>query len=572
MKLMGKPVSKGIVIGRVMRYSPFVPTPSVTYLEPNSVENALLAYEETRQRAKCELDEMEAHLEKQDPDKAKIMFAHREILLDPAMDEEVRALVTKEFFSPDAAIEQVYTTYCAVLGRSKNMMMRERASDLRDVMIRMLRCWAGEKECNLSSLDEPIIVVADDLFPSDTVSIDRENVLGIITQVGGATSHTAIIARSYEIPAVLGVSAAMTQLTDGELVVLDAVNGEIVINPNEDEVAEYEALRAKVLAEIEETKAYLPKKPVTQDGTYISLRLNVAAAGDHELTGAEYSDGCGLFRTEFLYLAADRLPDEEEQYKVYKKVLMAFEDKPVILRTMDIGGDKQLERLELPKEDNPFLGVRGLRLCLVRKDLFRTQIRAALRASVHGNLRIMMPMVGALDEIRLARAEIAEQGRLLDEEGIAWNRETPIGIMIEVPSIALVADLVADEVDFVSVGTNDLCQYLCAADRMNPAVKPYYQDYHPGMFRILGTIASTFAAAGKPVSICGELGGDMLAIPALVGLGIDKLSMGLSSMAAAKRVIRDLDMEEAKALAAEIVNLKTESEIRARLQAFANRK
>ena len=571
MRLVGKPVSKGVVIGEVLLYEPFKATPVVTYIEKSNVEQAVRAYEETRARAKAELDELEARMLERDPDKAAIIYAHREILLDPAMDEEIRNLIQNDLMSPDAAIDQTYSTYIMVLGKSKNEMMRERASDLRDVKTRLLRCWAGEKEQNLSSLEKPVIVVADDLYPSDTVSLDRENVLGIVTQVGGATSHTAIIARSYEIPAVLGIPNAMTKLTAGEQVVLDAVTGEVITGSGEEELAASRAKAEKVKAELLETKTYLATEPVTTDGRHISVRLNVAAANDHELSGAEYADGCGLFRTEFLYLNGDHLPTEDEQYETYKKVLEAFGDKPVILRTMDIGGDKQLDRLELPKEDNPFLGIRGLRLSLVRPELFRAQIRAALRASVHGNLRIMMPMVGALDEIRKAKAFIAEQGAALDAEGIPWNHEVPVGIMIEVPSVALIADLVADEVDFVSVGTNDLTQYLCAADRMNPAVKPYYQDYHPGVFRMLGHIAKTFGAAGKPVSVCGELGGDTLAIPVLVGLGIDKLSMGLASMAAAKRVIRGLNMDEARALAEEVKNMKTETEIRARLEAFAAR-
>lgn len=571
MRLVGKPVSKGVVIGEILLYEPFKATPAVTYIEKSKVEQALTAYEETRQRAKAELDELEKRTMAKDPDKAAIIYAHREILLDPAMDEEIRALIQNDLMSPDAAVDQTYNTYIMVLGKSKNEMMRERASDLRDVKNRILRCWAGEREQNLASLEKPVIVVADDLYPSDTVSLDRENVLGIITQVGGATSHTAIIARSYEIPAVLGIPNAMTQLSDGELVVLDAVEGEVICVPCTEDLEKYRLKAERVKAELQETKTYLATEPVTRDGRHISVRLNVAAANDHELSGAEYADGCGLFRTEFLYLNGDHLPTEDEQYAIYKKVLEAFGDKPVILRTMDIGGDKQLDRMELPKEDNPFLGIRGLRLSLVRPELFKVQIRAALRASVHGNLRIMMPMVGALDEVRKAKAFIAEQGAELDREGIEWNHEVPIGIMIEVPSVALIADLVADEVDFVSVGTNDLTQYLCAADRMNPAVKPYYQDYHPGVFRMLGHIAKTFGAAGKPVSICGELGGDTLAIPVLVGLGVDKLSMGLASMAAAKRVIRGLNTDEARALAEEVKNMKTEGEIRARLEAFAAR-
>ncbi|MBC5735481.1 phosphoenolpyruvate--protein phosphotransferase [Lawsonibacter faecis] len=568
MKLTGKPVSRGIVLGRVLKYRPFVPSVSDAPISTEDVEAAWARYDKTVELARQELDRLEARLLADSPDKAKIVAAHREILQDPAMDEEIRGLIGART-PPDAAIERVYGSFIELLGRSKNEMMRERASDLVDVKNRLLRCWAGEPERNLARLEQPVIVVADDLYPSDTVSMDRSKVLGIITQVGGATSHTAIIARSYEIPAVLGVPGALAALEDGAEIVLDAVKGEIVLCPTGEECAAYAAAAEQVRENLRETAAYLDAEPVTLDGVRAEVRLNVAAANDFELSGAAHADGCGLFRTEFLYLEGDRLPGEEEQYQIYKRVLLAFGEKPVVLRTLDVGGDKQLACLELPHESNPFLGVRGLRLCLAHEALLRTQVRAALRASVHGSLRVMLPMVGALDEVRAAKAIFREEGEALSAAGIPWNPSMPVGIMVEVPSIALIADLAADEVDFVSVGTNDLCQYLTASDRMNPSVKPYHQDYHPAMFRALGYIARSFQAAGKPVSVCGELGGDPLAIPALLGLGIQKLSMSRASLAGAKRVIRSIRMEDAQALAQRVQSLKTEGEIKACLTEFA---
>ena len=568
MKLTGKPVSRGIVLGRVLKYRPFVPSVSDAPISTEDVEAAWARYDKTVELARQELDRLEARLLADSPDKAKIVAAHREILQDPAMDEEIRGLIGART-PPDAAIERVYGSFIELLGRSKNEMMRERASDLVDVKNRLLRCWAGEPERNLARLEQPVIVVADDLYPSDTVSMDRSKVLGIITQVGGATSHTAIIARSYEIPAVLGVPGALAALEDGAEIVLDAVKGEIVLCPTGEECAAYAAAAEQVRENLRETAAYLDAEPVTLDGVRAEVRLNVAAANDFELSGAAHADGCGLFRTEFLYLEGDRLPGEEEQYQIYKRVLLAFGEKPVVLRTLDVGGDKQLACLELPHESNPFLGVRGLRLGLAHEALLRTQVRAALRASVHGSLRVMLPMVGALDEVRAAKAIFREEGEALSAAGIPWNPSMPVGIMVEVPSIALIADLAADEVDFVSVGTNDLCQYLTASDRMNPSVKPYHQDYHPAMFRALGYIARSFQAAGKPVSVCGELGGDPLAIPALLGLGIQKLSMSRASLAGAKRVIRSIRMEDAQALAQRVQSLKTEGEIKACLTEFA---
>ena len=332
MELFGKPVSRGIVIGTVLRYKPFCPRLQEEPLSAGTEARMLERYEQTRNKAGEELDALEKQLLDKAPDKAKIVAAHRDILLDPAIDEEIRTMVTGQNISPDSAIARTYDTYAALLSKSKNKLMQERASDLLDVKGRLLRCWAGEPERNLSVLSEPVIVVADDLYPSDTVALDRTHVLGIVTQVGGATCHTAIIARSYEIPAVLGVEGAMEQLHDGQTIILDAEAGKILIQPSAQDLAEYRTKGERVAAQLREEKAYLDKEPITQNGTRLETCLNVAAATAQELAGAAYADGCGLFRTEFLYLNSDHLPDEEEQYRAYKKVLTAFGSKPVILR------------------------------------------------------------------------------------------------------------------------------------------------------------------------------------------------------------------------------------------------
>jgi len=569
MTLSGRAVSRGVAIGPVLRYVPFRPTVSGESIAPEDVERALERCEETRRRAREELDALEKRLLDQGAEQAEIMAAHRDILMDPAMAEEIEDLVRDGLMSPDAAMAQVYDAYAEILGASENKRMRERAADLLDVKNRLLRCWQGVPERNLASLERPVIVAADDLYPSDTAAIDRKNVLGIITQVGGSTSHTAIIARSYEIPAVLGAAGAMERLEDGQVVILDGETGEILLSPGPEELEEYRRKADRAAAERAEERTYLDTQAVTADRVRVQVRLNVAAATPEELGAAAYADGCGLFRTEFLYLNADHLPGEEEQYQTYRRVLEAFGDKPVILRTMDIGGDKTVPTLELPKEANPFLGIRGLRLSLDREEVFRTQIRAILRASVHGNLKVMFPMVGALDEVRRAKALFGEEQAALDERGVPWDRGLRLGIMVEVPSVALIADHAARAVDFASVGTNDLTQYLCAADRMDAGVRQYYQEYHPALFRLLAHLAETFAGVGKDLSVCGELGGDPLAIPVLVGLGVRQLSMGAASLAGAKRVIRGLDMKRAKALAWEVLQMETQGEIRARLEKFA---
>ncbi len=571
MVLVGKSVSRGVAIGEVMRYAPFCPKLSTEKIPDGLTAEAVAAYETARQSAKNELSGLEERLLPHAPAQAKIMAAHRDILLDPAMDEEIRTLIEREHLSPDAAAAQVYDCYAELLAASKNELMKERSADLLDVKLRLLRCLAGAPEYNLSALQRPVIIVADDLFPSDTAGIDRDNVLGIITQTGGSTSHTAIIAKSYEIPAVLGVPDALRLLSDGETIILDAEEGRILSSPSDGELLEYEQKAELVSASLREERMYLNSVPVTQDGERIEIRLNVAAATDQELSKAAYADGCGLFRTEFLYLDREHLPTEDEQYVVYSKVLKAFGEKPVILRTMDIGGDKQVPGLELPREQNPFLGIRGLRLSIELEQLFRTQVRAVLRASVHGNLKVMFPMVGALDELRRAREIFLEEEAALDTQGIPWDRHLKIGIMVEVPSIALIADLAAEEADFVSIGTNDLTQYLCAADRMNPAVGSYYQEYHPAVFRVLSCLASTFNRAGKDISICGELGGDALALPALIGMGIRQFSMGAASLGGAKRVVRHLKMADAAQLAENVLHQKTHGDICRLLREFGGR-
>lgn len=572
MVLKGKSVSRGVAIGNVMRYTPFCPKINEEKIPEGLAAAAVTSYEAARNKAETELKELEKRLLTHSPGQAKIMGAHMDILNDPAMDEEIKELIERKLFSPDAAAAQVYDCYAGILSASGNELMRERAADLLDVKIRLLRCWAGVPECNLSALERPAIIVADDLFPSETAGIDRENVLGIITQTGGSTSHTAIIAKSYEIPAVLGVSGALEQLEDGETVILDAEEGLIHTSPTEEQLREFAQKAERVPAGLREEKLYLNSEPVTVDGVRVEIRLNVAAASDQELSKAVYSDGCGLFRTEFLYLDREHCPTEDEQYEVYSKVLRAFGDKPVILRTMDIGGDKQLPGLELPKEQNPFLGVRGLRLSLKQEELFRTQVRAVLRASIHGKLKVMFPMVGALDELRRAKKIFREEEEALDARGIQWDKNIQIGIMVEVPSIALIADFAAEEADFVSVGTNDLTQYLCAADRMNPEVGGYYQEYHPAVFRILGHLANTFNAAGKEISICGELGGDSLALPALIGLGIRQFSMGAASLGAAKRTVRHLKMEDSQKLAKMVLRQKTHQDTELLLKEFSSSK
>ncbi len=568
MEYKGNPVSEGIAVGKAYLYQPYVPQVTEGEIPEDQAPAAVARYEELLEGAKQELAAIRERLEKAgDGDKAKIFTAHQDILFDVAMDEEIRDKITYDFMTPEWAIHKVYEKFIKILNKAKDDLIRERVADMRDVKNRLLRIAAGVPEKNLAALGEPVIVVAHDLLPSDTATLDRKNVLALVTEIGGATSHSAIIARSYEIPALLGVDGAMENLSHGQEIAVDAVEGLLVADPSGEVKADFAKKREAFLKRREEEKKFLGVEPRMADGTLLPVHLNVGSANDQELAAEKYTDGVGLFRTEFIYMGKEQLPTEDEQYEIYKKVLTAFGDRPVTIRTLDIGGDKKLQCMELPVEENPFLGNRALRLCFSMPEVFLTQLRAALRASVHGNLWIMFPMVGSMDDIRRAKAFVQQAKDQLDAQGVPYSPNVKLGIMVEIPSIALVADLAAKEVDFASIGTNDLTQYSTAVDRMNPALREYYQSYHPALFRLIGYVVESFAKEGKPVSVCGEMGGDPYAAAVLAGLGMSKLSMGSASVARIKKMLSGLTMEKARELAAKARSLPTNDEVESYLKA-----
>ncbi|MEG1686851.1 MAG: phosphoenolpyruvate--protein phosphotransferase, partial [Angelakisella sp.] len=488
MRYKATAVSDGIAIGEVFQYRPYVPTIIEGTVPADKLAGELARYEAAQQLAKTELEAIRGKLTETDPEKAKIFTAHLEILFDVAIDEDLREEIAGECYTAEWAVHCSYERFIKAISRSKNELIRERAADMRDVKARVLRCMAGVPERNLAVLQTPVVIVAYDLFPSDTATLDRSKVLAIITEIGGSTSHSAIIARSYEIPALLGLSGALELLPTKGNVIVDALTGLIITDPTADEIAEYQNKQQKFALKRAETKKYLGVEGKTSDGVRVEVELNIGSAGEQELECSRYTDGVGLFRTEFFYMGKSALPTEEEQYDMYKKVLLEYGERPVTIRTLDIGGDKKLDCMELPVEDNPFLGNRALRLCFTQPEVFKTQLRACLRASVHGNLWLMFPMVGSLDDIRRAKAALAEAKAELTAEGIAYSSRMKVGIMIEIPSIALLADRAAQEVDFASIGTNDLTQYTTAVDRLNPAVSSYYQTYSPALFRLIGYV------------------------------------------------------------------------------------
>jgi len=559
-KLDGIPVSPGIGVGRIYKYVPFEPSVCESTFDASESQSQLAEYAKAKELARGELYALYDALFKENPKKASIFKAHIEILDDEVMDDEIISCINLTHTMPDYTIFQVYNTYADMLAQVDDPLTQERATDIKDVRNRLIRNLYGMEEKNLSSLSEPSIVAAVDLFPSDTATLDRKNVVGIATEQGGATSHTAIIAKGYGIPAVLGIQNLVYNVCDNDFAILDAINGEIIINPNQKTIADYEAHRENFRKEMAISQKYADAEAVTKDGTVIEIGMNIGASKLPDLSKS--ADFVGLFRTEFLYMESKHMPTEDEQYDAYKSVLGAMGSRPVTLRTLDIGGDKKLDYMPLPTEENPFMGNRALRLCFDKADMFNTQLRAALRASVHGNLWIMFPMVGSLEDFRRAKACLEDAKLQLDSEKIPYSNDIKVGMMVEIPSVAMFADKFAKEVDFASIGTNDLCQYLFAVDRMNSNVSVYYQEMSPIMFRTLAKIVEEFDKADKPISICGELGGNHLATAVLIGLGLKKLSMNTSSFGQVRRVITEINYESARNLASEILAMETENEVR----------
>ena len=559
-KLNGKVAAPGAAVGRIYIYKKNLNLPVESYVREGEEQSQLDRYFLVKKKAYDELEKIRLSVQKHDKKKAEIFRAHQEIVDDIIINEEIPARILNEHWAGDWAIYQVYETVLAVLRKSADPLIAERAADFDDVRALLLRLWYGSKSSHAACPPQPAIIAANDLLPTDTAGLDKDNVLAILTETGGITSHTAIIARSYGIPTVLGIEGLLDTVKHGQLAAVDADEGTVFIEPDEKIVNEYTEKSAAFFRDRQEANAFLKSEGQTACGIKIDIGLNIAGA-EHELEAREYADSAGLFRTEFLYMGRKTLPSEEEQFYVYRKALEAFGGKPVILRTLDIGGDKKLSSMDLPKEENPFLGNRAIRLCFSRPDIFKTQIKAALRASVFGNLWLMLPMVGSLDDIRRAKELIGEARAELKKEGKKFA-EIKTGIMIEIPSIALIADLAVKEVDFASIGSNDLCQYLCAADRMNSNVEEYYQSYHPAMFRLINNVAASFSKAGKPLSICGELGGDPLAVPVLIGLGLRKLSMGEASIAVVKRAIASVTVKACEEKAKKVLSLSTAAEVR----------
>ena len=560
MTFKGIGASSGIAIGKVFIYRPFEPVIPESMLEDSNIPEAISRLDNARTSSLTELRSIIARMTASRHDAESAIFeAHLELADDEDIWEEIKETV-QEGINPFQAVDTVFNTYIDIMASNDDELMKERAADLKDIKKRILRNLSGQPESDLSTLDEAVIIAARDLLPTDTATMDRDKVLGILTESGGITSHSAIIARSYAIPAVLGMKDVLRSLEEGSTVILDGEEGLLITAPDENMIRNYDAKQKKYRAHKEIVEKFRSVPCATADGIPVSIGVNLGNSDDEALKSAVFADFNGLFRTEFLYMQSKELPSEEKQFDAYKKLLQAFREKPVVLRTLDIGGDKELECMDLPKEENPFLGKRALRLCFDNDKLFLTQLRAALRASVFGNLWIMFPMVGTMEDWDRAMNYVKRAKEELDKDNIPYSHDIKYGIMIEIPAIALMAEEAAREVDFASIGTNDLCQYTLAVDRGNPELTSYYQMYSPAVFRLISGIAAAFAKAGKPLSVCGEMGGDKAAALVLAGLGIRKLSMSESSIADIKYVLSTKTSDELQEIARQALSFRTAGE------------
>ena len=537
MNKKGIAASKGYAIGKVFikAHEEIV----ITDAKVNDIEAEKAKLDSALKASHTQLEAVKAKAEESmGADKAAVFEAHITLLDDPEFTGAMALEIENNSINAMKAVENVTNTFVMIFESMEDAYMRERAADIKDVSKRIISNLAGRGGDDFAITEENTVVVAHDLTPSDTAQLDRTKVSGFITNIGGRTSHAAIMARTLEIPAVLGLGDITECVKNGDKIIVDGLTGDVIINPSEEVIAEYEAKKAKFQAEQEELKKLIEVKTVTKAGKRVEVCGNIGKASDVDQVIANGGDGVGLFRTEFLYMDRDQAPTEEEQYEAYKHVLEKISG-PVVIRTLDIGGDKTLPYLPLPQEMNPFLGYRAIRLCLDRKEIFKVQLRALLRASVYGDLRVMFPMISGIQEFEQAKAVVEECKAELTAEGKKFSDTIQWGIMVEIPAAAVMADELAKHVDFFSIGTNDLIQYTLAADRMSEKVSYLYNPMHPAVLRLIKMTIDGAHSQGKWCGMCGEMAGDETAIPTLVEYGLDEFSMSATSILNAKKLIME---------------------------------
>lgn len=558
--LKGIAASDGVAISKA--YLLVEPDLSFSSENISDVDGEVEKFKAAVNQSKVELTQIRNNAEKQlGADKAAIFDAHLLVLEDPELLNPIEENIRNNKVNAPTALNEVSTNFITIFENMDNEYMKERAADIRDVSKRILAHILGVELPNPSMINESVIIVGEDLTPSDTAQLNKEFVKGFATNIGGRTSHSAIMSRSLEIPAVVGTKDITDRVNHGDSLIIDGLSGDVIINPTDDEVQAYEQKQKNFLAEKEELAKLVNDESVSKDGVHVELAANIGTPNDLEGVKNNGAEGIGLYRTEFLYMGRDNMPSEEEQFEAYSKVLKEMDGKRVVVRTLDIGGDKELSYLNLPKEMNPFLGYRAIRLCLDQTEIFRTQLRALLRASEFGKLNIMFPMIATIKEFRDAKAILLEEKEKLVSEGVNVANDIEIGIMVEIPSTAALADIFAKEVDFFSIGTNDLIQYTMAADRMSERVSYLYQPYNPAILRLVKQVIEASHKEGKWTGMCGEMAGDNTAIPLLLGLGLDEFSMSATSILKARKQIKQLDQKEMQELANKAINCATEEEV-----------
>ena len=552
--LQGIAASDGIAIAKV--YTLTEPDLTVTQVTVEDSEKEVSRLDDALAASIKDVELIkETALKNLGEEEAQVFDAHLMVLSDPELIGQVKDSITSNKVNAESALKEVTDMFISIFaGMEDNPYMQERAADIRDVSKRILAHLLGVKIPSPATIKDEVIIVAADLTPSDTAQLNRQYVKAFVTDIGGRTSHSAIMARSLEIPAIVGTKEVTSIAKDGDIIIVDGLSGDVFLNPSEEVVAEYRAKAEAFAAQQAEWEKLKDSKTYTKDGHQVELAANIGTPKDLEGVVNNGAEGVGLYRTEFLYMDSHEMPTEEDQFEAYKAVLEGMNGKPVVVRTMDIGGDKELPYLPLPHEMNPFLGYRAIRISLNEPEMFRTQLRALLRASVYGKLRIMFPMIATLNDFRGAKALLLEEKAKLVAEGVAVSDDIQVGIMIEIPAAAVLAHQFAKEVDFFSIGTNDLIQYTMAADRMNERVSYLYQPYNPSILTLIKHVIDSAHKEGKWAGMCGEMAGDQTAVPLLVGLGLDEFSMSASSVLKTRSLIAKLTLSDMQALADKAIN------------------
>lgn len=555
--LKGVNASEGIGIGKVM----LIEEVSLDY-EKKQITDTQAEIDRYRKvfDAYCEKTEKQAENIKNTigEKEADIILGHLLMIKDPAMSSSIEGNISSGCCAEDA-VAQVCDMFIGVFSMADDELTKQRASDVEDIKNGLITMLLGKEEVDIASAPSGTVLVAKDLTPSMTSCIVKENIVGIVTEVGGKTSHSAILARAMEIPAVLSVPNVMETFENGQEIIVDGSHGEVIENPSDGEIAIYREKTIEYKKEKKELKKFIGKETVTADGVKVELCCNIGKPDDADAVLSKDGEGVGLFRTEFLYMDSSSIPTEEEQFEAYKKTVLKLGNKPLIIRTLDVGGDKDIPYLGLSKEDNPFMGFRAVRYCLHREDVYKPQLRALLRASAFGNIKIMIPLVTCIDEVREVKAMIENIKAELDSENIAYNKDIQVGVMVETPAASLIADLLAEEADFFSIGTNDLTGYTMAVDRGNADVAYLYSAFQPAVLRSIKKIIED----GKDIMVgmCGEAAADPLLIPLLLAFGLDEFSVSATSVLKTRKIISQWTIDEAKEVANKALTLKTESEV-----------